>query len=788
MNKRPFLLLLLALPLVAGLALVTTRLVPGRLADGTTLLPSGWRIRPAGRQVTVGTLPLNLVTLSDGSLLVTNNGHGENGLMRIDPVSGRVVWSLPLRAAWLGLARSGRDWRDTVWVSGAGTNRVYRLAWQSGTDWATDTVTLADTTVRLFVAGIAVAPARGGGLVAAVGNLSDSVYLFDATTLARRGAVAVGHRPYAVVADSNTLYVSDWGDSTISVIDLSANPPVRRSLVVGPHPSALALSRGELFVALAGANGVARVNLATGAVVEQLTVALDPHAPTGSDPNALALAPDRRTLYVAMAGNNAVAVVRVGTTRMRVAGMIPVGWYPTAVALAAHGRTLYVANGRGAGSAPNVDHMPIADLITGSVSIIPVPDSVALGRFTRQVYALSPYTNARLRGVARDRVTTRPPVRHVVYIIRENRTYDQVFGDLSQGNGDPSLAIFNDSVTPNAHAIARRWVLFDNFYVDGEVSADGHEWSNRAFAGDYNEKTWPQIYSDRRKWDLTSGEDLANPRDAYLWDAAKRKGLWVVNFGEMTVEDDEAASSASLARTDLPGLRDITVPEYPGFVMGISDTTRARLFADSVASWDRADRFPDLVIVWLPRDHTVGRQANRPTPRAMVADNDLALGQIVARLSQSRAWPSLAVFVLEDDAQDGPDHVDAHRSVLLVASPYARRGVVDSTFYTTSSVVRSIGLILGLAPLSQYDAAATPLWNAFAPLPDTTPFSHVAPNWPLDELNPRAFRSRIPDRDLTGADAANEAMLNWEIWTSVRPGTTPPPVRRALRLRAGSER
>src|SRR5881628_3716995 len=779
---RRALLALLALPALAGLALVVTRVMPGPQPDGTTVLPSGWRIRPAGRQVAVGTLPLNLITLSDGSLLVTNNGYGENGLMRIDPVGGGITWRYPLKAAWLGLARSGRDWRDTVWASGAGTNRVYRLAWLGGAGWTTDTVTLADTSAKVFAAGLAVVPARG--LVAIIGNLSDSVYLIDAATLTRRGAVAVGHRPYTLVADSTHLYVSDWGDSTVSVIDLSASPPVRRSVFVGPHPSALALRGHDLFVALAGANGVARIDLARGAVVEQLTVALDLHAPLGSDPNALALSPDGKTLFVAMAGNSAVAVVRLDARHMRVAGLIPVGWYPTALAVSPDGRTLYVANGKGSGSGANPDGKSIRNVITGSVSIVPVPDGIALARYTRAVYALSPYSNAGLRGLAPDRLTAPPPVRHVVYIIRENRTYDQVFGDLPQGNGDPSLAIFNDSVTPNAHAIARRWVLFDNFYVDGEVSADGHEWSDRAFAGDYNEKTWPQVYSDRRKWDLTSGEDLANPRDAYLWDAAKRKGVWVVNFGEMTESDDADSTPPLRARTNFPGLRDITVPEYPGFVMGISDTTRARLFADSVASWDRADRFPDLVIVWLPRDHTLGRQASRPTPRAMVADNDLALGQIVARLSQSRAWPSLAVFVLEDDAQDGPDHVDAHRSVLLVASPYARRNAVDSTFYTTSSVVRSIGLILGLAPLSQYDAAATPLWNAFASRPDSASFAYVSPSWPLDELNPRAFRSRIPDRDLAGADAADEAMLNWEIWTSVRPRTTPPPVRRALALRA----
>ncbi|HEY6208452.1 MAG TPA: bifunctional YncE family protein/alkaline phosphatase family protein, partial [Gemmatimonadales bacterium] len=657
--------------------------------------------------------------------------------------------------------------------------RVYRLVWLGGAGWSTDTVALADTSAKLFAAGIAVAPRQG--LVAVVGNLSDSVYLIDAATLERRAAVAVGHHPYAVVADSNRLYVSDWGDSTVSVIDLSVRAPVRLStLFVGPHPSALALHDSELFVALAGANGVVRLDLVSGRAVEQLTVALDPHAPVGSDPNALALSPDGRTLYVAMAGSNAVAVVRLGGDRMRVAGLIPAGWYPTAVATSPDGRRLYVANGKGGGSGPNADHKYIGNVITGSLSIIPVPDAGTLARYTRQVYALSPYSNARLRGAA-DHPSARPPVRHVVYVIRENRTYDQVFGDVAQGNGDRSLAIFNDTVTPNAHAIARRWVLFDNFYVDGEVSADGHEWTDRAFAGDYNEKTWPQIYSNRRKWDLTSGEDLANPRDAYVWDAAKRKGLWVVNFGEMTESESEEGDTgvARRVRTNIPGLTDITAATYPGFVLGIPDSLRARIIADSVASWDRQGKFPDLVIAWLPRDHTSGRRGDQPTPRAMVAENDLALGRLIETLSRSSAWPSLAVFALEDDAQDGPDHVDAHRSVLLLASPYARQGAVDSTFYTTTSVLRTIELILGLEPLSQYDAAATPLWNAFAEHPDSTPFTHAPNRWPLDELNPRAFRSRIPDRDLAQPDEADEQELNREIWESVRPGSVPPPVRRA---------
>ncbi|HVH08460.1 MAG TPA: beta-propeller fold lactonase family protein, partial [Gemmatimonadales bacterium] len=551
---------------------------------------------------------------------------------------------------------------------------------------------------------------------------------------------------------------------TISVIDVATRTFTRGAIPVGPHPSALALRGTDLYVALAGANGVVRVDLRTRAVAERLTVALSPQAPTGSDPNALALAPDGRTLYVAMAGNNAVAVVRRGPTGMELAGLIPVGWYPTAVAVAANGRTLYVANGKGNSAAANRDGTYIARLITGTVSLIPIPDAATLGRYTREVYASSPYSNPRVRAVSPDRLGAAPPVRHVVYVVRENRTYDQVFGDVRAGNGDSGLALFNDSVTPNAHAIARRWVLFDNFYVNGEVSANGHEWTDRAFSGDYNEKTWPQNYSHRRPWDFDDGEDLVNPHGAYLWDAARRKGLWVVNFGERAETD-----STGNTHTALAGLDEVTVHSYPAFRLEIPDTLRARLVADSIASWDRQGRFPDLVLIWLPRDHTYGRAGGRPTPRSMVAENDLALGRIVERLSISPTWASLALFALEDDAQDGPDHVDAHRSVLLVASPWARRGVVDSTFYTTSAVVRSIELLLGLPALSQYDSAATPLWAAFASQPLGTPYASLPNTWPLDELNPHAYRSTIPARDFVDADRADEVALNREIWESVHP-------------------
>ncbi|HEX4633887.1 MAG TPA: hypothetical protein VH163_08650 [Gemmatimonadales bacterium] len=754
--------------LVVGVA--AHRLVPGALGNGVTVLPSGWRIAPAGKQIPVGNLPLNLVRLTNGQIVVTLNGHGANGLWRIDPGTGHAIDSLPFKAAWLGLAHRGTAAADTVWASGGSTNRVYRVIYGAGAP-AVDSAILATPPTSLFTAGITVLPGRD--LVAVVGNLSDSVYLLDTRSLAVTARLAVGSHPYTAVADAEALYVSNWGDSSIERLPIGANGVVDGTkLDVGPHPSSLVLRGRQLFATLAGANAVAQFDLDSGRVTDRLAVALMRGAPVGSDPNALALSPDGRRLFVALAGNNAVAVVNVASRAPAVEGLLPVGWYPTGVATSGGGETLYVINGKGNGSGPNPSGPYIADLVRGSLSVVTLPDARGLASSTARVTSLSPYSNPGLRQAP----PNLPGVHHVVYVIRENRTYDQVFGDVKRGNGDAKLAIFNDSVTPNAHAITGRFVLFDNFYVDGEVSADGHEWTDRAFAGEYNEKTWPAVYSNRRDWDLDDGSDLANPRGAYLWDAARRAGLWTVNFGEAVHPDSNGRHVSTL-----PGLQGITVPEFPGFELNIRDTTRARLFADSVNAWDQRDTFPALVILYLPRDHTEGKRATHPTPRAMVADNDLALGQVVERLSRSKAWKSMAFFALEDDAQDGPDHVDAHRSVLIMASPFARRGTVDSTMYSTSSVVRTIGLFLGLPPLSQYDAGATPLTHAFGARLDLTPFRAASARWPFDELNAKLSLSRLTDQDFAGPDLADETVLNQEIWQSVR-GRTPVPAPRRTYL------
>jgi YVTN family beta-propeller protein len=792
MRARSLVPALCSVALLLAAAFARGRLLPGPQADGSTLLANGWRLTPAGTAMRVGTLPLNLAVTPDGRVLALLSGYAGNGVAVLDPARGVVTDSVPLSAAWLGLA-TGKD--GSVFASGGTTNRVWRLR-ESGGRWQrADSAVLADSGAAVFAAGLALSP--DGRWLAVVGNLADSVYLLDAATLRLAAAAATGSHPYTAVftPDGHTLVVSNWGASTLSCFTAREGTlePAGR-LSVAPRPSALAVSADgrTLYVAHAAADVVSVVDLAGGGgrgrVEATIALGLTPRAPHGSGPNALALSPDGHTLYVANADNNDVAVVDLAHEGgPRVMGLIPTGWYPTAVALSADGRTLYVANGKGDRSSPNPRgpttpgfrrDQYIAALQTGSVSIVPVPDAATLRRYTRQVAANSPYRDALLvrtpwpAGSPIPRAGgQRSPIRHVVYVIRENRTYDQVLGDDGRGNGDPALTIFGDSVTPNAHALARRFVLFDNFYVDGDVSADGHLWTDAAYASDYNEKTWPANYSRRRPYDFNAGLPANDPLAGYLWDAARRAGLTVRNYGEMTEWDSVEARATP---TD-PALAGITDPRYSGFVLSIPDSVRADEFIRELGEFERSGGLPHLLIVWLPRDHTEGLRAGHPTPRAMVAENDRALGRMVEALSHSRFWKEMAVFVLEDDAQNGPDHVDAHRSPLLVLGPFVRRGLVDSTFYTTASVLRTIELILGLGPMSQYDAGAMPLYPAFMTRPDTSGYAALPARWPVGELNPMGRRARVDPRVFSGPDLADETALNAEIWASVRKSPMPSP-------------
>jgi YVTN family beta-propeller protein len=602
-----------------------------------------------------------------------------------------------------------------------------------------------------------------------------------------------------------------WGGARVVAFDTRTLAPVRE-IPVGEHPNAMLLSQdgARLFVACANTNAVWVVDTATGAAREQISLSLYPDAPVGTTPNALALSPDGGTLFVANADNNTVAVVDVGDARAsEVEGFLPVGWYPTGVGVDRAGRRLFVLNGKGLvpianprGPGPGVRHEDtqyIGPLLKGALSIVDVPGPEMLAALTKRVYELTPYTAARRLAPPEappdspvpGRVGGASPIRYVFYVIRENRTYDQVLGDLPQGNGDPSLTLFGEDVTPNAHALAREFVLMDNFYVDAEVSYDGHAFSTGAYATDVVEKLWPTNYGGRGGIYLSEGGwrtrtpygNFSAPPRGYLWDFAKRAGVSVRSYGEFAYWD----AKGQPVKASVPGLEGLVHPSYPPYDLDVPDNERIDVWLAEFREFERTGALPRLSIIRLGGDHTSGTRPGAPTPRAMVAENDLALGRLVEAISHSRFWRESAIFVLEDDAQNGPDHVDAHRSIALVASPFVMRRRVDSTLYTTSGMLRTMELILGIEPMSQYDAAATPMYAAFGPTPDTTPFTHLPARVPLDERNdwssPGAQASI--DMNLDEADMAPERELNEILWQSVHgAGARMPPPRRAAFVRA----
>jgi hypothetical protein len=441
--------------------------------------------------------------------------------------------------------------------------------------------------------------------------------------------------------------------------------------------------------------------------------------------------------------------------------------------------------------------------LQGSLSILPVPDAATQQAMTRAVYGLTPLTAAGiLAPVSAPLVSPIParvggvsPIKYVFYVIRENRTYDQVFGDLPQGNGDPTLVLFGEDVTPNAHAIAREFVVLDNFYVDAEVSYDGHAFSTGAYATDIVQKMWPPnygghggLYLSEGGWETrTKYGNISAPPDGYIWDFAKRAGLTVRSYGEFADWEKPGAP----VKATVPGLEGLVHPSYPPWDLSIPDNVRVDVWLKEFREFEANGNLPRLCIFRLPNDHTNGTRAGAFTPRSMVAENDAALGRMVEAICRSRYWKESAIFVLEDDAQNGPDHVDAHRSVALVISPFVKRQAVDSTMYSTSGMLRTMELILGLPPMSQYDAAATPMYNAFQATPVLTPYTALPARVPTDERNdPRAPGAReSAAMNWSGPDLTPELELNEIIWKSIRGADAEmPPPRRAAFVRSIEEK
>lgn len=761
-------------------------------------LPTGARLDPAGSAFDVGNMPLAVSLApetpgSPGRLVLLLSGYREQGLQVADAASGRVLQTLPQPGAFLGLAFS-LDGR-TLWTSGGDDDSVFRYDWQDGAATLRDRIELepkeAGARGRRFPAGLALSP--DGARLYVAENLSDSLAVLDAASGRLLQRLPAGSFPYGVaVAPDGTVWVSAWGGDAMAVFAPSAEGLTAAGAVeVGRHPSALLLGAGgrRLFVTSASTDRIAVVDTAARKVIATLEDPPPSGPAQGSTPNALALSADGTRLFVAEADANAVALfdLSAGTSGVatargddRLAGRVPSRWYPAA--LAREGETLYVVDGKGRGSRPNPQGPqpggPLDPLqytlgqLNGTVTTLRTGWSGAeLADLTRRVERANGWDRVREKENGR----RAPSFAHVVYILKENRTYDQVLGDQPGGDGDPSLLFFPREVAPNHRALVERFGLFDRFFVNAEVSSQGHIWSTAAYVTDFGEKTIPSGYGDKRAEIDTHEEE--EPAGGFLWQLAQEKGITFRNFGEAT-QPEKGADGTVRWRPILPSLAPHTDPDYPGWDLEIQDQRRADLWIERLKEWERTGGMPTLQLLWLPNDHTAGGRPGLPTPRAYMADNDLALGRIVEALSNSRFWKDTVVFVLEDDAQAGPDHVDSHRSVLLVISPYTRPGTVHR-FVNTTDVLATIEEILGLRSLSHFDHFGRPLAGIFAAEPDLRPYRALQPSVPWTEVNPPAGAGAraSAELDLEEVDSGQDALFNAALWQAVKgdvpfPGTT----------------
>ncbi|GAC1546504.1 MAG: alkaline phosphatase family protein [Vulcanimicrobiaceae bacterium] len=752
--KKPV-LLVLACALLAAPAAYAAR--------GDYTLPTEWRLSPpANTVVATGTLPQGAATTADGRhLIVVENGQAAAAVRVYDARSLAAERTIPLDGA------SGAPLADrsgtAFWTSLAGKDALAHI------DAATGAI---DRTVALPGPfwGAAIARSPDGKTLAVSGELADAVRFVDEASGTTGDAIPVGAHPFGLAfsTDGAKLYVANWGAASLSVID-TATHAVRATIPVGRHPEALLLSGDgkRLYVSEADDDTVGIVDTAADARVAGVDVSPFGKDRPGASPSALAFSRDGRRLFVAEAAINAVAVVDIARATPRSLGVVPTGWYPTALVAERDGTALDVVNGKGESSRPNPQFAPfagpggpgyVAHEMVGSLRRVPVTDA-AIARGTREVLDNAPVRPAAANGF----LTPGGPIKHVIYVIKENRTYDQVLGDVPRANGDPSLTLFGAAVTPNQHALAARFGVLDATYADAEVSADGHNWSLGAFANDYLERTWPSNYGGRRKqYDYEDGASAATPHNGYLWNAAARAHVSLRNYGEFTTTVAMAPEPQVVSHMrDLSGVTD---PRFPGFDLAFSDLDREAEWAREFAAYVRRGDLPQLELVRLPNDHTAGTRPGAPTPAAFVAQNDLAVGRLVATVSHSPYWASTAIFIVEDDAQNGADHVDAQRMTAYVVSAYARGGVVHG-HHSTAGIVRTIEALLGLPALSIYDSTATTLGDAFVAAataqPDLRPFDALPETVDLTATNAaNAYRAADSARlDFSHADAADAATL-----------------------------
>jgi YVTN family beta-propeller protein len=787
-----------------GLVISVTHASDAGQVPNSNLLFNGWGVTPAGQSVTVSDMPLKLLVSPDGTrLLASHGGFNNTGLTLLDTATRRVTQFLPLAHCWSGLAfsKNGRQ----IYVSGGASGEIHLFNYDKGTATFVKSVKPLLTLRNTFFTGLTVDPATGKIYVC--NEAGNEILVINPKNLRVQTTISVGEFPHTCVigVDGTHLYVSNWGSRSVSVVDLKENRQLRE-IPVDLRPNDMVVAAdGRMFVACAGENTVQVIQTRTvekfrveatrkrrpiEAAREIISTSLYPDSPEGSTPDALALSPDGKTLFVANADNNNVAVVNVSDPQAStIDGFIPTGWYPTALAVSADNKTLYVGNGKGLhsranfpaqGQAQRATHNVYFDYIghtvQGAISFIDHPAPDQMRAYTAQVQQNSPYKPEYLRAapiksqsVIPDHVGQPCPIKYVLYIIKENRTYDQVFGDFKDaagkpaGNGDARLAIYPEPVTPNHHQLARDYVLLDNLYCNGEVSMDGHSWCDAAMCTDYKQRAWMCSYS--RHGILPGNEEMEAPAAGFFWDLCRRNGLTFRNYGE------GAGRVPSANRGRWPGGRDMD---------------RVKAWIDDLRAGEKKGTLPAFTIMSLGEDHTTGTKPHTFTPDACVASNDLGLGRIIDAASRSRFWPEMAIFVIEDDAQNGPDHVDAHRTVGLVISPWCKRGVVDSTMYSTASMVRTMELILGLPPMTQYDAGATPMFNAFAAVATPTPYTAIVPRINLLAKNTKQspFAAESKKMNFSEYDLAPEDELNRILWYAAKglDADYPTPIHRAIHI------
>jgi DNA-binding beta-propeller fold protein YncE len=738
-----------------------------------------------GDAVELGSMPLNIVLTRNGDKAVmVLGGWREQGIQVVDLKTRQVTQTLLQDGAFYGGAFSPDG--NTLYISGGNTDMIFTYDWKDGKASLANKFALAkektpDGTGTSYPAGLAVAPK--GKFVYVAENVGDRLAVVNSATGEIVQRLPTDHYPYCVIISSDGhLFVSAWGGTTISDFHVLADGKLAYlgRIEVGRHPSALAVTDSRLYVALAGSDRVAIVDTLSRKVTGYLQDSA-PGAPSeGSTPNALAISSDQKRLLIAEADNNAVAIFDLATGRLL--GRIPTDWYPTTISET--GSQLLVVSGKGHGTRANPDGpVPLTNWpnekpqaytlgqLNGSLRLLPsAMDAAQLSAFSQRVAAANNWQQSRP-------ALGYPPFKHVIYIIKENRTYDQVLGDLKEGDGDASLVYFPDiAITPNHHALARRFGLFDRFFVNAEVSSQGHIWSTAAYVTDYGEKTVPSAYAGKR--DDIDGEDSDEPERGFLWTLARSSGVTFRDYGEMVKGNPGWPVTQHDLGADLN-------PDYVPFDLVTQDQKRADVWIAELQSFVRDGNMPQLELMWLPMDHLTAARPGKCTPYACMADNDLALGRIVQALSHSPYWKDTVIFVVEDDAQAGPDHVDSHRAPFYAVSAYSRPATVHR-FIDTTDAIAAIEDILGMGRLSKFDYFSRSLADIFAPTPNLTPFDAITPKQDLNEKNPQnTAAARLSESlDLSAPDRVDDAMYNSILWLMLKGNAPQPVVRNSAPLHA----